>query len=285
MTNGKKKLVSLFSRGIVKANKIFHESTSFMRVFPDFLIIGNSFCCKTLLYDYMVQHPLILKNLREETAFWGWHYNKGISWYRSNFPTKLYKKMIEMKYKKTAHVGETVNIPVKDRPKQIDKILLKPKIITILRNPIERTYVRYLADVRAGNEDRSFEEAIDDPKPKSEILKSMEMNEIKGLDDNASLYISGSIYQYDLQRWNEYFPVKEMLFLTSEELINQPNSTVNKALEFLDLEPIENIKKIGKNWEEGENEMNGATRERLREFFEPYNEELFEFIGKRFDWK
>ena len=55
-------MVNIFSRGIVKSNKIFHEATSFMRVLPDFLIIGNSFCCKTLFYDHMVQHPLILKN-------------------------------------------------------------------------------------------------------------------------------------------------------------------------------------------------------------------------------
>jgi hypothetical protein len=278
-------LVNIFSRGIVKSDKIFHEATSFMRVLPDFLIIGNSFCCKTLLYDYMIQHPLVLKNLREETAYWGWHFNKGMSWYRSNFPTRFHKKIVEFFHRKNAHVGETINIPVKDRPEQIDKILSKPKIIVILRNPIERTFVRYLADVRAGIEERSFEDALEIPKPKSKILKKMKMNEIKGVDENASLYITGSIYYYDLKRWNEFFPVDRMLFITSEDLINQPLKTVNKALGFLELEPLNSIKKIGKNWEENAEKMNFSTREELKGFFEPHNEKLFDFIGKKFDWK
>jgi hypothetical protein len=256
-----------------------------MRVLPNFLIIGNSFCCKTLLYDYMVQHPLILKNLREETAFWGWHYEKGMSWYRSNFPTKLHKKMVEFFHRENVHIGETINIPIQNRPKQIDNILSKPKIIVILRNPIERAFVRYLADVRAGLEERSFEDALEKAKPKSEILKKMKMNEIKGVDENASLYITGSIYYYDLKRWSEFFPIDQMLFVTSEDLLNQPLETTNKALEFLELEPLKTIKKIGKNWEENAEKMNILTREKLKEIFEPHNQELFNFIGKKFDWK
>jgi len=278
-------MVNIFSRGIVKSNKIFHEATSFMRVLPDFLIIGNSFCCKTLFYDHMVQHPLILKNLREETAFWGGHFDNGLSWYRSNFPTKLHKKIVEFVHRENAHVGETINIPIRNIPERIDKILSKPKIIVILRNPIERAFVRYLADVRAGLEERSFEDALEIPKPKSEILKKMKMNEIKGVDENASLYITGSIYYYDLKRWSEFFPIDQMLFVTSEDLLNQPLETTNKALEFLGLESLKTIKKIGKNWEENAEKMNLSTREKLKDIFEPHDQELFNFIGKKFDWK
>ena len=49
--------------------KLYHESTSFIRTIPNFLIIGSSYCGKTLLYNYLVQHPHITKNLREETGY------------------------------------------------------------------------------------------------------------------------------------------------------------------------------------------------------------------------
>jgi len=278
-------LNNLISLGIIKSNKIFHEKTSFIRVVPDFLIIGNSFCCKTLLYNYMVQHPLIIKNLREETAFWGWHYDKGIMWYRSNFPTIIYKKILEFIHKKETHVGETINIPGLDRPEQIHKIIPNPKIIVILRNPIERAFVRYLADVRAKIEKRKFEEALEKPKPKSLILRKMKMNKIKGIDDDASLYIAGGIYSYDLKRWSDFFPIDEMLFLTSEDLIENPVTTVNIALKFLELEPLKSIKKVGQNLEETKGRMDSRTREKLKKIFEPYNLELFKLIKKEFDWK
>ena len=99
----------------------------------------------------------------------------------------------------------------------------------------------------------------------------MKMNEIKGVDENASLYITGSIYYYDLKRWSEFFPIDQMLFVPSEDLLNQPLETTNKALEFLGLESLKTIKKIGKNWEENAEKMNLSTREKLKDIFELEN--------------
>ena len=275
---------NLFNRGIIKSNKIFHELTYFFRVIPDFLVIGNSFCGKTLLYNYMTQHPLVMQNLREETAYWGWHFSKGENWYRSNFPTIFHKKILEITHKKNAHVGETVNIPVEERPKQIHQILSDPKIIVILRNPVDRAYVRYLADMRAGVETRSFEESLEKPKPKTGILKKMKMNKIEGINDNDSIYITGSIYYNDLKRWGEFFSLDQMLFLDSEKLIQEPLQTVNKALNFLGLESLNSIKKIGRNLEAKEEEIKLETKNALQKIFEPHNKKLFELIGKKYDW-
>jgi hypothetical protein len=278
-------LNKLISLAIKKGDKIFHEKTSFMRVTPNFLIIGNSFCCKTLLYDYMTQHHLIMKNLREETAFWGWHYNKGIMWYKSNFPTKIYKKILEFIHKKEAHVGETINMFGLERPEQIHKIIPNPKIIVILRNPIDRAFARYLADVRAKLEKRTFEDSIEKPRDRNFQVQKIKMNKIKNVDDDESLYIANSIYSYDLKRWNEFFPIEKMLFLSSEDLIKNPLVTVNKALKFLELKPLKTIKKIGQNWEENQGTMESKMRQELQKIFEPHNQDLFELVGEKFDWK
>ena len=49
--------------------KLFHESTGYIRTYPNFFITGSSYCGKTLLYNYLIQHPQILENLREETGY------------------------------------------------------------------------------------------------------------------------------------------------------------------------------------------------------------------------
>lgn len=278
-------MADLISRGIYKLNKIFHESTSFMRVLPDFLIVGNSFCCKTLLYNYVVQHPLVLKNLREETAFWVEYYDKGTSWYKSNFPTLIHKNILKFVFKSEPHVGETVNIPLKEVPSRIHGILPELKIIVVLRNPIDRMHARYLANIEAGIENRKFEEAILHPVPHLQISKKMDMNKIDGMNQELSSYLIGSIYIHDLKRWNEFFPKEKWLILTSENLINDPLSTVNSVLKFLGLNPLKKIKKVGYNLEEKAKKINPETRNNLKTFFEPYNNQLFKFLGQKFNWE
>jgi len=182
-------------------------------------------------------------------------------------------------------VGETVNIPLREVPSRIHEILPAPKIIVILRNPIERTYARYLASVRAGIENRKFEEAILHPVPQPQILKKMNMNKIAGMNEELSSYLIGSIYIYDLKRWSEFFPKEKWLILTSENLINDPLSTVNTVLKFLGLNPLKNIKKIGYNFEEKAERINPETRNNLKKFFEPYNNQLFEFLGQKLNWE
>src|SRR3990172_816957 len=92
-------------------NRIFHETTSFMRCLPDFIIIGNSFCGKTLLYNYLIEHKLVLKNLREETAYFTNNFDRGLRWYKSNFPSKISKFFIQKIYGKKPLIGETINLP------------------------------------------------------------------------------------------------------------------------------------------------------------------------------
>ena len=62
--------MSWVSMGIIK--KIIFEKnkiTSHFRELPDFLILGNTFCGKTLLYNYLIQHKLVIENFKEETGF------------------------------------------------------------------------------------------------------------------------------------------------------------------------------------------------------------------------
>ena len=76
-----------------------------------------------------------------------------------------------------------------------------------------------------------------------------------------------------------------MLFLSSEDLIKNPLVTVNKALKFLELKPLKTIKKIGQNWEENQGTMESKMRQELQKIFEPHNQDLFELVGEKFDWK
>lgn len=263
-------------------NKKFHESTAFARTVPNFLITGSSYCGKTLLYNYLTQHPHVSKNLREETGYFISNSEKGINWYRSNFPLKLSLR----KRKNEPLVGETINLAGTLVPERISKIIKEPKIIAILRNPVDRTYARYLALVREGFEKLSFEDAIENER--NFFVK----NEKQMIDDKIwpplntklPLYRLSGIYIDYILRWNQFFPMTKILVISSESLFENPIDVVNKSLEFLEKKPLLKIKNISINYEKKSEPMKEKTRESLIEYFRPHNIRLFEFIGEKFDW-
>lgn len=279
-------LMKILERIVWNLKKRIHESTSNIRCVPNFIIIGNSFSGKTLLYNYLIEHKSIPKNLREETAFYTNNFDKGISWYKSNFPTKISKLLLKKFYGNTIYVGETINLPWRNIPERISEILVKPKIILILRNPVDRTYARYLGLVRNGHEDLPFEEAILRKKEKwygkkDDIIENKIYFKEK---EKISLYLSRSIYVDDLKNWGKFFEKEKMLILKSEDLFSEPLKTVNLVLDFLELPNLKKIKGKISNPDENSPKIDPKIRAKLTEFFKPYNIELYEYLKKDLGW-
>ena len=268
-----------------KSNIIFHESTSFMRTVPDFLIVGTSFCAKTLLYNNLAQHKFILNNLREESGYFLDTNHKGFSWYKSNFPTNHYRSFFQLIHGKKPRIGETVNLPGYFVPKRVSENLGKPKIIAILRNPVDRAYARYLEEIRNGNEKKPFEEVLD---IEYELIKNKEDEIIKSnliLDSrHLFLYRLEGLYVEYLMQWNQYFPKENILIIKTENLFTNPIQTTNKCLDFLDLEPIKELKQTGENYEKDASKLNEDIRKKLIDYFKPYNEKLYAFLKIDLGW-
>ncbi len=60
---------------------------------PDFIIIGTMRGGTTSLYNYLLAHPQIAPATQKEVHFFDWHFHRGISWYRAQFPSLLQDDM------------------------------------------------------------------------------------------------------------------------------------------------------------------------------------------------
>jgi hypothetical protein len=270
--------------GFQKARFLFHRITSPLRDYPDFIILGNSFCAKTLLYNYLTQHRLILKNIFEESAFFVDYYEKGSSWYKANFPLKIQKSLLKRKSGKIPLVGETINLPYYEIPERVHKLIPNPKIIVILRDPIDRAYASYSSLVKKGIELLTFEEAVLKKIDRwADVNQKLTENQIEGLEEKISTYLSNSIYVYDIKNWIKYFPKEKMLFLKSEDLFEKPLETVNNTLEFLGLEPLVHLVNYSERLENTQL-INTKIKEDLNKFFKPYNKLLYELLGCDLGW-
>jgi hypothetical protein len=267
--------------------------TYLLREVPDFLVVGGTFCAKSYLYSHIAQHDCVFKALKDETAFFYDWYDKGQKYYRPNFPTSIYKSVFKVIHGRKLMVGESMTLPYREVPERVFKVNPNPKIIIILRNPIDRAYASYLAMVRKGKENYSFQEAIlrkvnrwaSINRVMAERNILMTENRINGFPDNEiSTYLRNSIYVDDVKRWAEFFPKENMLFLKSEELFESPILVTNRVLEFIGLEQLNQISVIDENLEKDSEVIESGLRKELVEFFRPFNEKLYQFIGQDFGW-
>ena len=257
-------------------------------VLPDFIIFGVSRSGTTSLYQYLAKHPNIEPCVIKEPRFFDMYYERGINWYRMNFPSKWQKFVFtKLKHKKFM-TGEASGAYLQNphAPKRIHELNPNMKLILLLRNPIDRAFSHYKRKVKNGSEKLSFEEVIEQEQSRIEgEMEKMEKDEKYYSPIYHSLsYLTTGLYANRLKRWLKYFPINKILVLENGEFLNDPEKVYNQAIEFLDLPKwkLSNYRKFSK--QDLKLDMDPKTREKLLNYCKPFNEELYSIIGRRFDW-
>ena len=269
-------------------NKLFYTITGSTHVLPDFLIIGAARSGTTSLYQYLTQHPLVIPGVGKEVYFFDKKFDKGINWYKSFFPTKISKSRLESKLKRNCITGEATPryLYHPHTPKRVFDLIPNVKLIVLLRNPIDRAYSHYQMISGFGQEELSFEEAIEQEEKRiTDDMKKMEKNEnFYSIYFYRKSYLTRGIYVNQLKRWFEYFPREQFLILKSEDFYSKTPEVYQQVLDFLGLSKSElnsfKVHRMGKH-----SAISTETRKKLADHFRPYNEQLYQLLGKNFDWK
>ncbi len=256
-------------------------------ILPDFLIIGAPRSGTSSLYSYLIKHPLILPCKIKEPNYFSMYYDRSISWYRTFFPTKLSKILSQNNKNSKAVTGEasTQYYWHPHVPARVKKMLPNAKILILLRNPIDRSYSQYEMEVRHGNENLSFEDAIqmEQSRINGEFDKMVKDPQYFSSKYTMYAYLEKSIYVNYLKKWLEYFPKQQFLFINSEDFFSKTQQTLDEIFDFLGVHPykLDGFEIIRKG---DYKPIKKETHQKLLEFFKPHNEELFSILGKTFDW-
>jgi hypothetical protein len=259
-----------------------------LHLLPNFIIFGVSRSGTTSLYQYLSQHPNIEPCAVKEPRYFDMYYDRGINWYKMNFPSKFQKFVFtKIKHKKFI-TGEASGAYLQNphAPKRIRSLDPNMKLILLLRNPVDRAFSHYIRKMKNGSEKLSFEDAIEQEKSRIKgEQEKMEQNEKYYSSIYHSLaYITTGLYVIRLKHWLKYFSMKQILVLENGEFLRDPEKVYNQTIEFLDLPKwkLSKYKKFSK--QRLSVEMDSSTREKLLDYCKPFNEELYSLIGKRFDW-
>jgi len=255
------------------------------RVLPDFILIGTMKAGTSSLFSYLSQHPELVPSCTKEIHFFDGglkpeidSFEKGQAWYRSHFPAQD-----KVDTGSRAFEASPLYIFNPLVPKRIFELIPGVKLIALLRNPTERAISHYFHEKRKGRENLSIDEAL---REEEERLKHV----IRVGDYKSRIFIdysykSRGLYGEQIQRYMNYFPWKNILTISSEELFSEPDHVLRRVFEFVGVDAgckIENLSP--RNVASNRSEVDPHVYEYLDNYFRPHNQMLYELVGKSFGW-
>jgi len=272
--------------------KIYCDIVGPFHILPDFLILAPGACGTTSMYElYLRSNEHMLPSKINEIFYFNLKHTNSINWYKVLFPSIFTKKIRTLAGKKTLTCDGTGSYIIDPHaPKRIKKMIPDVKFVVMLRNPVDRTLSHYKRRIRNKKEKRSFEEAIEYEQNHFEKeFQEYKKNENVVAFYPPTAYLARSRYFEYIENWLKYFPKEQFLFINSNDYFKDPLKEYNRILEFLDLAPhhpnIKGKRGISPTGLFDDIVTKPETIEFLRNYFQPWNEKLFNLIGIKYDWK
>ncbi|PIQ22082.1 MAG: hypothetical protein COW65_05145 [Cytophagales bacterium CG18_big_fil_WC_8_21_14_2_50_42_9] len=206
---------------------------------PNLFIPGAPKSGTSSLHLYLDQHPEIQMSKIKETHNYAYdpHYVKRFDsdWIFSY--NDIFHNDPKVKYfgeSSTIHCITETTIP------RIIQDEINPKIIFVLRDPIERILSHYNWLKSLGLVKKEFFKEI-----KDSINVPFDPN--KNLNGNYKSYIEFSKYATFIKRWIDAFNRENVLIITTEELSSDYFNTINTCFDFLKLPQLDEIKIVREN--------------------------------------
>ena len=254
--------------------------TSNLRTYPDFIIIGSGRAGTTSLYSYLIQHPNIITSFshREQKAadlhFFEYMISSSTNWYRSHFPTKISKKLLQLRTKSSVISGEFTSTYMYHPfvPKRIFDLIPNIKLIVILRNPVDKVYSAFSQQFQFKEFTSSFEDYIESELKRIKITENEP--DLKTFNEDFESIAVPNILRHGIY---------QIYVVDSKDLHDNTQETLDDIFKFLEIPPV-NIPDTSKINVGKYSKMDTLTRRRLLDFFSPFNDKLNYLLGTKFHW-
>lgn len=254
------------------------------RQLPTALIIGVKKGGTRALLEFLRLHPDI-RAAGSEVHFFDHYYAKGFHWYRRKMPPTL-EGQITME--KTPSYFVTP-----EAPRRVQHMNPGTKLIVVVRDPVTRAISDYT-------------------QVKSKRVKMLRFEDLAFLNESQVVDMTWSplrigVYARHLERWLQYFPLSQLLFVSGERLIADPVTEMTRVQDFLGIKRVIcekhfyfNATKgfpcllkseeratphcLGKNKGRSHPHIEPVAIERLRDFYRPFNQRFYQLTGMDFGW-
>jgi tetratricopeptide (TPR) repeat protein len=269
--SSKQSFASIISKTTGKMPVIQNRNLKPVKV-PNFIIIGCQRCGTTSLYTYLAQHPQILTPIKKEMDFFSWHFDRGIDWYLAHFPPMPPGEQFLTGEASPSYFDS------REAPERLYSLFPEAKLIVLLRNPVDRAISQFYRLTGLNWEARSLDRVISDE------IERLNQNPEYIIGEEPGNYLARGRYIEFIKNWLAFFPREQLLILKSEDFYAGAAAIVQQVLEFLDL-PEYQLSEYQNANPGSYQRVNESVRDRLSDYFRPYNQELEEYLGRQFDWE
>ncbi|MFZ4522033.1 MAG: sulfotransferase domain-containing protein [Bacteroidales bacterium] len=247
---------------------------------PDFIIIGAQKCGTSTIFKHIGKHPDIQLPKKKELHFFDENYSRGIDWYlhffnKKNTPVPVCTGEASPYYFFHPLV-----------PSRICNTYPGIKLILLLRNPVNRAYSQYQHMKRKGRISLSFEHCM---RLEEDVLAGRKEAFYQEEDHSDLMYrrfsfLTRSRYAEQLTEWYRYFDREQLLIIRSEDYFEDAGQSFQQVFRYLGLSDA--YISINKKHNPSDYPpMKPETREQLSAYFEPFNRQLYELVGRDFGWR
>jgi len=246
---------------------------------PNFLILGETKCGTTSMYNNLVQHPKILSTLGngsktitddgdvlniKELRFFDRHYAKGWDWYSRCFP----------QCPPGAITGEATPMYLyrTQALERITSVLTDCKFIVMLRNPVDRLISHYGHLYNLSADWRAKYPTVDD-------------FWFAAREEDYYLIDKG-IYWQTLERLYSYCPRTQVHIVIAEKLFSLPQQVFDDTLKFLEVSPMQLQKpKHSRANRKQKPKVSTSVLSEIRMFYQGHQVALDNIVEQRIPWE
>lgn len=213
------------------------------RALPNFFVAGTQRGGTTSLFIYLLKHELVHGPRRAKGVhYFDTNYDKSIDWYRGNFPRVSRLKAQQDEHGFVPAVGEGAPYYLYSPviPARIHAMNPGARIIAVLREPLDRAISHHNHEVKRGFETLDLEEAFaaEESRLAGEVEKIEADSGYVSKPDIHYAYLGRGQYADQIARYLDLFGPDKVLVLDSAALSEEPEATVRRATDFLELPPL-----------------------------------------------
>jgi Sulfotransferase domain len=240
----------------------------------DFILAGAQKSGTTALHYFLGRHPHISVGDRQEMHFFD---NEEI------FSRPVDYELLHQHFRPvpaSTIVGECTPIYIYWKPamERIWKYNPKIKLLTILRNPVDRAFAHWNMQRFKGREPLDFLDAVREEKNRAREAAPSQLRRFS--------YVDRGFYSQQLERVFEFFPRKQVKITKFEEFQEKKSETLDAIFRFLGVEPVVSRRDKDRNIVPYEREMTTEERNHLYGIFAEDIAKLEQALGwDCTDWK
>ena len=251
------------------------------RTLPNYAIIGPIKSCTSAITVQLAQHPSVIAPLSKEFPQHGSNMEK----WRPYYPTK--KEMAQVEAETGAAITG-LHMPYLHRYRMIKKLHeVQPnaRIVLMLRDPVKRAYSHWKWDVFLGPKVakeisyyQDFDEFVD---LALDLFPNMPMDYVSGFP-----FLQSGIYHKSVSVWLDTFGKEQVKVIPAEDYMSNERACLNEIQEFLGITPmdLQSERTVVNENPLSFKPMSDTAKEKLQAFYYPHNQQLFDLLGKEFDW-